>query len=170
VPKSASALREEHERLLREHYVPVFRFLRNMARRSDDAADLTQQTFVRAITAWSRYDERLPLLSWLYAIAFREFCKWRRARLWVPLRPERLAAADPYGQVEDSDVLLNALARLNPAARATFLLHYVEELSIIEISALLEIPEGTVKSRLHQARLRLKSLIQEDESYVPETV
>lgn len=167
---SPEIAREEHERLVKDHYAPVYRFLRNMARRSDDAEDLTQQTFLRAIAAWSRYDDRLPLRSWLYGIAFHEFCRWRRARLWLPLRDDKAAGCTAFTQVEDASILLNAIAHLNQSVRATFLLHYVEELSVIEIAALLGVPEGTVKSRLYAARMRLRPLISEEESHVPETV
>lgn len=163
-------IRAEQEKVIQEHYAPIYRFLRNLARRNEDAEDLSQQTFVRAFAAWHRYDERVPVRSWLYAIAFNEFCKLRRRRLWLPLHPDRPSKDDSYSKVDDAEALLDAIARLGAEVRATFLLHYVEELSIIEISNLMQIPEGTVKSRLSAARTRLKDLIQEAESYVPETV
>lgn len=162
--------RAEQEQLVRDHYVPIYRFLRNMARRNEDAEDLAQQTFVRAIASWARFDERVPVRSWLYAIAYNEFCKWRRRRLWLPLSVDRVAPGNSFSQVDDSELLLDALAKLGQEVRATFLFHHVEDLSIIEISQLLKIPEGTVKSRLHAARARLKDLIQEGETYVPEPV
>lgn len=170
MPHCEPQVRADHERLVQDHYASVYRFLRNLTRRAVDAEDLAQQTFLRAIGAWSRYDDRLPIRSWLYAIAFREFCKWRRNRLWLPLPTDRPAVGDAYEQFADAESLLNALGGLSQNIRATFLLHYVEELSIVDIAVLLDIPEGTVKSRLHQARHRLKNLLQEDESYVPETV
>lgn len=167
--KSDSLTTGEHERLIADHYTPIYRFLRNMVRRSEDAEDLVQQTFVRAITAWDRFDDTLPVRSWLYAIAYREFCKWRRRRLWLPLLTDRPASGNDFAQVDDSEALLKAISGLPQAVQATFLFHYVEDLSIIEISQLMSVPEGTVKSRLSSARQRLKNLMQE-EHYVPETI
>ena len=159
-----------HEQLVCEHYVAIYRFLRNMARRTEDAEDLAQQTFMRAIVAWDRYDERVPVRSWLYAIAYHEFCKWRRRRLCLPLHADRPASGNVFSHVEDSEALLDAIGHLGQSARAVFLLHHVEDLSIIEISELLKIPEGTVKSRLYAARSRLKTLIKENEDYAPELI
>lgn len=155
------------ELLVERHHVPVYRFLRHMTRRNEDAEDLAQATFLRAISAAHRYDGRAPLRTWLYAIAYREYGRFRRRKLWLPLLSDR-PAADRFGKIHEGEALLGALARLPEGLRTAFLLHYVEELPLAEVAAALGIPQGTVKSRLHAARARLRTLLGEEEKYVSE--
>ena len=160
----------DSDALVQEHYAAIYRLLLHLTRRVHDAEDLAQQTFVRALRNLDKLRDDLPARSWLYAIAYREFLNWRRRRLWLPLTADRTAPGDAFARVADSDALLMALAKVKPDGRVVFLLHYVEEQSIQEIAKLLNIPEGTVKSRLHSARAGLKDLLTEEECYVPEFV
>lgn len=158
------------EEVVQRYHADVYRFLRHLSRSVDDAEDLAQQTLVRAIEGASRFDGRAPLKAWLLGIAFREFTKWRRKRLWLPLLADRPNPTDPYKNFEDAEALLKAIAKLSPLTRAAFLLHHVEDLSLVEVAATLNIPEGTVKSRLHAARAHLRTLLKEEESYVVEPI
>jgi len=158
------------EELVHRYHADIYRFLRHLTRRVEDAEDLAQQTLLRAVNGASRYDGRAPMRAWLFGIAFHEFGRWRRRRLWLPLIGDRPSPGNPYQKVEDAEVLLKAVSELSSLVRGVFLLHYVEDLSILEISAALGIPEGTVKSRLHAARTHLKTLLKEDENYVVEPV
>jgi len=155
------------ELLVDRHHPPVYRFLYHLTRRVEDAEDLAQSTILRAIQAAGRYDGRAPMRSWLLGIAFREFGRFRRRRLWLPLIGDR-PAADAFGPIHDGQALLTALARLQPDQRAVFLLRHVEEIPLAEIAAALDIPEGTVKSRLFAARTRLRTLLGEEKNHVPE--
>jgi len=150
------------------YHPDVYRFLRHLSRHPQEAEDLAQATFLRAIARVETYAGKAPLRSWLLGIAYREFTRWRRRRLWLPLLGDRLSPGDPYSDLAEAEALLSALSRLPESLRATFLLHHVEELSIAEIAVSLDIPEGTVKSRLHTARARLRALLREEENYVPE--
>lgn len=151
--------------LVADHHASVFRFLRQLTRHTEDAEDLAQMTLVRVIEGAKRFDGRASLRGWILAIAFHEFTKFRRRRLWLPLRVDRPALGNDYDRLIEADALLDALARLPSVVRAAFLLHYVEDLSIGEIARSLGIPEGTVKSRLHTARTRLGALLEEEVSY-----
>jgi RNA polymerase sigma-70 factor, ECF subfamily len=148
----------EAERLVEDHYDDVFRFLRHLTRHTQEAEDLTQQTFIRASKALDKYDGRSSLVTWLHRIAFREFLNWRRGRrLLIGLNPF-LGSQDPrIAQVLDTEILLQALSKLPPKTSATFLLIEVQQLSIEEAGTVLGIPAGTVKSRLHDARRRLRT-------------
>lgn len=150
------------------YHPDVYRFLRHLSRHPQEAEDLAQATFIRAIARIETYAGKAPLKSWLLGVAYREFSRWRRRRLWLPLLGDRVSPGDPYSDIAEAEALLDALSRLPEALRATFLLHHVEELSMAEIAASLDIPEGTVKSRLHTARMRLRALLREEENYVPE--
>ncbi len=151
------------------YHADVYRFLRHLCRHTQEAEDLAQSTFLRAFARIETYGGSAPLRSWLLGIAYREFTGWRRRRLWLPLRGDRPAPGSAYDELAEAEVLLAAIGRLPDAIRATFLLHHVEEISVAEIAATLTLPEGTVKSRLHAARARLRQLLrEEDQAYVPE--
>lgn len=148
--------------LVDRYHTPVYRFLRHLTRSVEDAEDLAQATLIRAMQGAGRYDGRAPLRSWLYGIAFREFGRWRRRRLWLPL-PSTVAAPDEMGRIADAEVLLLAVAQMPQPMAAAWLLHEVEGLSVAEVAEALAIPEGTVKSRLHSARHKLRALLTESE-------
>ncbi len=157
------------DELVELHHSAIFRFLVQLTRHREDAEDLAQQTLMRAIRGASRFDGRGSLRAWLLGIAFREFTKHRRRRVWLPLLSEAISTSRDFESVNDSEALLAALARLKPDRRAIFLMHHVEEVSVLEIAEALQIPEGTVKSRLHTARQQLQSYLATGETnYVTE--
>lgn len=156
--------------LFDRHFDAIYRFLRQLTRHVEEAEDLAQQTLIRVVQNAHRYDGRVSLRSWIYAIAFREYGRWRRRRLWLPLLCDMPAKDDLAERSTDSTLLLDALGKLSPAHRATFLLHHVEGLSIEEVAAVQQTPPGTVKSRLHFARARLKGLLEQEEFYVTEPI
>lgn len=157
------------EALALRYHADVYRFLRHLTRHVQEAEDLAQATFVRVFARIDTYAGKAPLRNWILGVAYREFTGWRRRRLWLPLLGDSAATRDPFHELAEAEVLLDAIARLPIALRATFLMHHVEEVSIAEIAAILAIPEGTVKSRLHTARARLRISLTEEENYVPET-
>jgi RNA polymerase sigma-70 factor, ECF subfamily len=166
------AARDPHamEELVHCYHSDVYRFLRHLTRRIEDAEDLAQQTLLRAVNGASRFDGRAPMRAWLMGIAFREFGRWRRRRLWLPLLADRPNPDDPFRDVVEAEALLKAIGDLSSLTRGVFLLHHVQDLSILEISAALGVPEGTVKSRLHAARAHLRILLKEEETYVIEPI
>ena len=159
---------EAMDRLVTRHHADVYRFLRHLVRHRQEAEDLAQATFLRALDRLDGYAGTGSLRNWLFGIAYREFTGWRRRRLWLPLLADRPAPGDPFGDLAEAEALLAAIGRLPDALRATFLLHHVEEVSVAEIAETLAVPEGTVKSRLHAARARLRQLLGEEETYAPE--
>jgi len=158
------------EELVHRYHSDIYRFLRHLTRRVEDAEDLAQQTLLRAVNGASRFDGRAAMRSWLLGIAFREFGRWRRRRLWLPLLADRPNPKDAYRDVVEAEALLKAIGELSALTRGVFLLHHVEDLSIVEIAAALDVPEGTVKSRLHAARAHLRTLLKEEDSYVIEPI
>ena len=152
--------------LVEKHHGSVFRFLRQLTRSADDAEDLAQQTMLRVMGAAHRFDERASFRAWVFAIAFNEFHRWRRRRLWLPISPDEPSTNNEIEQALNAWVLLDALSKISESQRALFLLHHVEMLSIEEIAHGLHIPEGTVKSRLFAARLRLQTLLREEDHHV----
>ncbi len=156
--------------LVERHHSALFRFLGQLTRNQHDAEDLTQQTLMRAIVGAAKFDGRASLRAWLLGIAFHEFTRHRRRRVWLPILADITAKATDIDSIDDSEAIRVALAKLKPESRAIFLMHHVEELPLSEIAATLGIAEGTVKSRLHSARNQLRTYLNSGEqTYVPET-
>ncbi|MFZ0660553.1 MAG: sigma-70 family RNA polymerase sigma factor [Candidatus Binataceae bacterium] len=140
----------------------------------DDAIELAQETFVRAYENLSKFESRSSFSTWLYRIAANlaiDF--WRREGRHVVLRGEdaeneirRLPSntGDSFktaSRKELSARLTAALEELTPEHRTVILLREVEGLSYDEISEALNCPRGTVMSRLHYARNRLRVLLKD---------
>jgi RNA polymerase sigma-70 factor (ECF subfamily) len=140
----------------------------------DDAIELAQETFVRAYENLAKFESRSSFSTWLYRIAANlaiDF--WRREGRHVVLRGEdaenemrRLPSdtGDSFktaSRKELSARLTAALEELTPEHRTVILLREVEGLSYDEISEALQCPRGTVMSRLHYARNRLRDLLKD---------
>jgi len=140
----------------------------------DDADDVAQETFVRAWIALDRYDERFAFYTWLRTIATRLAlnvrAKRRRRRTEggesFDAASETVAdpGADPATNAAVAELrgrLEAALAQLPAEQRAVLVLRGQEGMSYAEIAAALEVPVGTVMSRLARARERLRGLLRE---------
>jgi len=140
----------------------------------DDAVELAQETFVRAFENLSKFESRSSFSTWLYRIAANlaiDF--WRREGRHVVLHGEdadnelkRMPSpqGDSYksaARSELSERIKQALEELTPEHRAVILLREVEGLSYDEISETLQCPRGTVMSRLHYARGRLRVILKD---------
>ncbi len=142
--------------LLLLHLDALYRFARHALLSADGAEEAVQATLARAAGAASRYDGRASVRTWLLAIAWREVGRVRRRRAWLPLLGEGSAPSREIAAVEDAVWVEAALGCLTPPLRAAFALVHVEELSVAEAAGVLGIPEGTVKSRVHAAKARLR--------------
>jgi RNA polymerase sigma-70 factor, ECF subfamily len=153
----------------------VYRLCYLIMRNEQDAEDLTQDTFIRACRALPRFEirEGISFEAWLYRIAVN-CCRSRMRRKWYQVVPwqrlgfgERLAAgADerPERVVlrgEQRSQVLSAINKLGEKHRLVVILRYYADLSNEEIASVLKIPSGTVRSRLHTARGRLRELLAE---------
>lgn len=144
--------------IARDHYDSVFRFC---ARRIglDHAQDAAQETFLTAQKVLGKFAGRSDLRTWLFGIAHNECRRMARKRR---LAPEPLPLFDEVSQpseecaLVDREALRAAFAKLSPEHRHVVLLREVEGLSSEETARILDIPEGTVKSRLHHAFLQLR--------------
>jgi len=140
-------------------YTPVFRFLWHACGSREDAEDLASQALLRARTDIGRFRSDGTLAAWMFSVARREFLRFRRRQVLTSL----FAASRPPETVsphnEDVVVIQQALALLPPNNRTAFLLTEVEGLSTAEASTALGIPAGTVKSRCHHAKKRLREIL-----------
>jgi RNA polymerase sigma-70 factor (ECF subfamily) len=148
--------------LVRRHQVWVVRHLWHLLGRRSDAEDVAQEAFVRAYRALPSLGDVQKFEPWLRRLATRlafnhqRDAKTRRGyeeRVPLPRTIESCGAA-----IEAREVLQNVLGRIRPSHREILLLHYVEELSIKEISDLLEIGVSASKMRLSRARTEFRAV------------
>ena len=157
---------DDFTRLVDAHYTPLFRFALSLAKNSSDAADLTQQTFL----IWAKRGQSLrndeKAKSWLFTTLYREFLRGCR-------RAERVEALEDLGPIEadppapDVDFFAGKHTGLVPEAmhevdevfRAPLTLFYLQDFSYKEISEMLEVPIGTVMSRLARGKAQLRAAL-----------
>lgn len=153
--------------LIEEHYQFLYRFACRLSGSSHDAEDLVQQTFLAAQRSLDQLREREKARAWLTAIlrnAFKRSVKPKGAGPAVSLEglpePEGTFSAD---RPLDSEELQEALNRLPEEYRAAVVLFYLEELSYREIAEALEVPLGTVMSRLSRGKVVLRRMLHVEE-------
>ena len=149
--------------LVDSHYQALFRFGQSLAGNTADAADLTQQTFF----IWARKGHALrdtgKAKSWLFTTLYREFLKQNRRSRKIDYREhdeiERTAPPTEPDWLEtlDSGLVVDALSRLDETFKAPLTLFYLEDSSYKEIAAILDIPIGTVMSRLSRGKAQLRA-------------
>lgn len=163
------------EQLVRRYQDRVFNTCWRICGNRSEAEDLTQEAFVKALLAIDRFDGRSGFFTWIFRIATNLAISERRKSgrratrsLNVPSRDgDAESTGDhvpsdgpgPDEQVCDSErhgLALAALASLDEEQRAIVILRDMESFGYDEIAEILDIPTGTVKSRLHRARLALR--------------
>jgi RNA polymerase sigma-70 factor (ECF subfamily) len=154
---------EAVDELFRRHWPSAHRAAFLVVHDSAAAEDIAQEAFLAALRALDRFDRRRPLGPWLHRIVVNRAIDWTRARA---LRAESAADAAPEAPAPDApapfdDEVLAALAELGPEHRAVVVLRHLLGYTPGEIAAMLELPRGTVNSRLRRA---LDALAEELES------
>jgi RNA polymerase sigma-70 factor, ECF subfamily len=137
------------EALFRMHWPRAFRAAYLVTHDRAAAEDIAQESFLAAIRALDRFDRRRPFGPWLHRIAVNRAIDWTRARALrgeVELR-DTVPAPEPAPTADDT---LAALARLSPEHRAVIVMRYLLEFTPGEIATSLDLPRGTVNSRLRR--------------------
>ncbi len=144
---------------------------------TEASADLLHDTFLRLYRFGHRIDPARPIEPWLYRMAANMAYTWvkRRGRWYQALREmaDRLSReypASPAQQVEKNEAWMeirSALQAISSEKRVVVVLYYLNDLPISEIAEILDLPLGTVKSRLHYGRQALKKQLGLDGQVVP---
>jgi RNA polymerase sigma-70 factor (ECF subfamily) len=125
-----------------------------------DAGDVAQQAFLQLFRRIGQFSGRARFETWLYRLTVNEALQHlRRQKRWKPSDLQYEPMDQSPGQdrdAEQKELLQRALERIDPELRAIFVLREVDELSYREIAESLDIPEGTVGSRLNRARHELQ--------------
>lgn len=158
---------EAFTRLAEEFYQPVYRFLIRLAPSTADAADLTQQTFIRAFKGFHHYQPSRAFAPWIYTIARRTVADFYRANPGLPVvdLKESLAdsADDPRvaAEVGESAASVWLYARqLKPKFHQILLLHYQEGFSVQESARIMGISLTHAKVLLFRARGALRQSLE----------
>ncbi len=146
---------------LRALYATAYRMTRNAA----DAEDIVQETFLRAFRAFDRYTPGTNIRAWLYTILYRvrtdAFRRSGRSPETVELLDDGPAVPPPQDALASGgEEIARALERLPEVFRAAVLLRDVQEFSYAEIARILEVPIGTVMSRIYRGRALLREALQ----------
>ena len=123
-----------------------------------DTEDALQDVFLQAYRSLRQYDPRKGALStWLYRITINDCLNWRRKRRLPTLSLEEVMEPAQHDVPDVNDDVWRAVAKLSPKLRAVVVLRYYNDLSYAELTEVLDIPLGTVKSRLNQALTSIRS-------------
>jgi RNA polymerase sigma-70 factor, ECF subfamily len=154
------------EALFRAHWPRAYRAAYLVVHDGAAAEDIAQEAFVAAVRALDRFDRRRPFGPWLHRIVVNRAIDWARARsLRREVGDEALAAAPARGDPPArslSEGAVAALGGLSPDHRAVIVLRYLLEYTPGEIAKLLELPRGTVNSRLRRGLDALQETLAEE--------
>ena len=162
----------EFEALVEQHYGPLYRFALSLTRTETDACDLTQETFRVWATKGHQLKDRERAKSWLFTTLHRVFLESRRRHTRFPHFEldevtEEIPNVDPdVVNRLDAQQVVELLGRVDTPFQAPVALFYLEDLSYNEIAEILEIPLGTVKSRIARGLAQLKLLLLKDTTNV----
>jgi RNA polymerase sigma-70 factor (ECF subfamily) len=145
---------------LRALYGTAFRLTRN----AHDAEDLVQETYLRAYRGFARYTPGTNIRAWLFTILYRArtdvFRRTKHAPDTVELRDEGPAVPPAQDALASGgEEIVRALGQLPESFRAAVVLRDVEEFAYDEIAGILEVPIGTVMSRIHRGRALLRAAL-----------
>lgn len=154
VLQAQSGSREALNELFKSVQEPLFRYLVSIVNDRQLAEDILQEVFIRIYRKLGWLREPQAFRAWTYQIATREAFRYlKRERLWTEqVRDEGVLNVVPAGEPaypsELVDRLPELVSDLSPSSRVVIVLYYLHELSLGETAAVLNIPVGTVKSRL----------------------
>src|SRR5215207_745521 len=159
------------EMLVRQYETLVFRLALSIVGDQDEANEITQETFLSALRSLRSYQEKQSLKAWLYTIALNHSRSHLRKqkiveRLRTTLTSIFRVDAQKQGSPEETVMqnekeaqIWRSLNQLDERHRIVVVLRYFHELSVTEISEILSVNEGTIHSRLHTAREKLRNAL-----------
>lgn len=156
---------QEFEQAVSDHYAHVFYFALGLTKHESEACDLTQETYHRLALKGRQVQDASKLKSWLMTTCYREFLRQHRHRRRFPhvevsLVEHALPVVTPdVVNRMDAATLMGALREIDELYRVPVMLFYLQDHSYKEIATLLQVPIGTVMSRLARGKERLRELL-----------
>jgi RNA polymerase sigma factor (sigma-70 family) len=168
----------DYEQLVALHHESLYRFAFSLAGNPHDAAELTQETYVRLLSKSWQLRDRTKIKSWLFTTLYRIFLGWKKHENRFPhvevmaaeheLPPLLPETADEL----DSEMAMDTALDLEEHFRAPLVLYYLQCLTYREIAGVLNVPIGTVMSRLSRGKdlLRQRLMIQKARKAQPTNI
>lgn len=152
------------------YYQPLYRFGYSLAKNEHEAGDLAQQTFFVYAEKGDSLRDKSKVKSWLFTTLYREFLRRRKKDSRMDhYEPEMLEAAG--GSVEphirrtmDANLAVEALEEVDEVYRQPLALFYMKDLSYKEIAETLDVPIGTIMSRLSRGKAQLREIFKRKET------
>ncbi len=154
--------------LVENYYEGLFRFALSLTHKEAEASDLTQQTFYLWATKGHQLRDKSKVKSWLFTTLYREFLGSKRRESRFPhyevdaVTPELPSIAPQQVDTLDGNMIVNLLEQVDEIYRAPLVLFYLKQHSYAEIAEALDIPAGTVMSRLSRGKAQLRGLISKE--------
>lgn len=157
----------DFDELVEEYYKPLFRFGLSLSRKESDASDLTQQTFQTWATKGHQLRDTSKVKTWLFTTLYRAFLAQKRhGERFVDIESD-MEFAEPAHVLPsvvdalDAGIVQEALLALDDRYRAPVTLFYMKQHSYREIAEILEIPIGTVMSRISRGKAELRERLRD---------
>lgn len=148
-------------RLFNLHYPRLVRSLTVICGNAEEAADAVQEAFVKAHLKWHKISTYDDPVGWIRRVAINKVRDSHRSRVRRERIIDRLSTLpDTTSEIPEIDEVAELLATLPKQQRAVAAMFYVEQMSVLEIAAALDISDGAVKFHLHQAREKLRAHIE----------
>src|SRR5882724_11206736 len=155
----------DFEGLVDRYYRPLYQFAFSLAHNEAEACDLTQQTFYVWATKGHQLREAAKVKTWLFTTLHHEFLKTRRRQTRFPhyeleqVEDELPTISPATVNQLDAGAVVEALGQVEELYQAPLALFYMEEHSYKEIAEILEVPIGTVQSRIARGKMRLQKIL-----------
>jgi len=149
-----------------EWYQPLYRFALSLSKNPDDAMDLTQSAFYKLASKGGQIRDHARIKSWLFSVVHRAYLDQYRHNTKFPKDtidsiPEPMQAGESApGTSLDAEVVVHALHTLDERFRTPLALYYFNNFSYRDIAETLDIPIGTVMSRLRRAKDQLRGVLE----------
>jgi RNA polymerase sigma-70 factor (ECF subfamily) len=154
--------------LVEEWEPPLLTYLRRLLSSEDEAWDVLQETWIKVIRGLGAIRDFDAFPAWLYRIARNTAMSHFRGQHPAEDLSENetltVETPDPEFSPEEFDAVHRAIETLSFHHREAIVLHFLDDLTIAEIAALLGVPPGTVKSRIHHGKRRIRQIIQRERS------
>jgi len=152
----------DYEQAVSSLYEPLYGFAYSLSGNENDACELTQETFARLLAKSSQLRDGSKVKSWLFTTLYRVFLGWKSREQRLPhveissVEHELPSVAAELVDTMELDTVREVLLEIDERYRLPLTLYYLEEHSYEEIAELLQIPIGTVMSRLSRAKALMR--------------
>ncbi len=159
---------EAYRLLVAKYQIPVYNLLLRMVHDRDDAKELTQEVFVKAYEALPSFRFEYRFFSWLYRIAINlALSHIKKQRQYVGLEQiKNFAEETNEKDTENENHLKMAVEKLKDKYKTVIVLKYYQQLSYKEVAVVLDISEKKVRSRLYDARMQIKEMLETSSYYL----